>query len=108
MAKAAAAVAPSRTKVRREIGLDSSVIARDPVGAGNRKWMEGALVRNALVRDGVGDGRWAMGDGRWAMSRTRERPDVLWRSPFVTHASRRASGSVPPVPCTCPVGRTGY
>src|SRR5688572_15999678 len=100
-AKAAAAVAPSRTKVRREIGLDSSVIARDPVGAGDRKWMEGALVRNALVRD-------AVGDGRWAMSRTRERPDVLWRSPFVTHASRRASGSVPPVPCTCSVGRTGY
>ena len=28
MAKAAAAVAPSRTNVRREIGLDSSVIAR--------------------------------------------------------------------------------
>src|SRR5215211_1434288 len=37
MARAAAAVAPSRTNVRREIGLVSSVIARDPVGAGISK-----------------------------------------------------------------------
>src|SRR5215217_9691041 len=48
MAKAAAAVAPSRTKVRREIGLASSVIARNPVGAGNRNWMVVRAGRNGV------------------------------------------------------------
>src|SRR5678809_1470371 len=50
MAKAAAAVAPSRTNVRREIDLDSSVIARDPVGAGTRNWTTGRAGRNSGAR----------------------------------------------------------
>src|SRR6476659_5942408 len=76
MAKAAAAVAPSRTNVRREMGVDSSVIARDPVGAGTRNWNAGRTGRNGWC---------AVRDARCAFS---NRPDA-WRDRRIAESASR-------------------